>query len=82
VQLIPLSLIKPNPCNTRTHPAKQIGQIKNSIAAFGFANPMLVSEELELIAGHGRYEAAKAMGLATVPVRCESRERRKPCYLN
>src|SRR5579864_6887094 len=68
VQSIPIDRIKPNPRNTRTHSAKQIGQIKDSIAAFGFTNPLLVSEDGELIAGHGRYEAAQQLGLATVPV--------------
>jgi DNA modification methylase len=68
VQSMPIKLIKPNPQNTRTHSAKQVGQIKNSMVCFGFTNPLLVSEDGELIAGHGRYEAAKEIGLATVPV--------------
>src|SRR6516225_5082633 len=68
VQSMPIRLIKPNPQNTRTHSAKQVGQIKNSMLSFGFTNPLLVSEDGELIAGHGRYEAAKELGLATVPV--------------
>jgi DNA modification methylase len=68
VRSMPISLIKPNPQNARTHSAKQVGQIKNSIVSFGFTNPLLVSEDGELIAGHGRYEAAKEIGLATVPV--------------
>ena len=33
-----------------------------------FTNPLLISEDNELIAGHGRYEAAKLLGLAEVPV--------------
>ena len=65
---IPLGAIKPNPHNARTHSAKQIRQIANSIAAFGFTNPLLVSEDFELIAGHGRYEAAKLLGLPNAPV--------------
>src|SRR6516165_2209423 len=68
VQSMPIRLIKPNPQNTRTHSAKQVGQIKNSMVSFGFTNPLLVSEDGELIAGHGRYEAAKEIGLATLPV--------------
>ena len=68
VQWMPIRLIKPNPQNTRTHSAKQVGQIKNSMVSFGFTNPLLVSEDGELIAGHGRYEAAKELGLETVPV--------------
>ena len=65
VRALPISQIKPNPRNARTHSAKQIRQIADSIVAFGFTNPVLVSEDGELIAGHGRYEAAKLLGLET-----------------
>jgi len=34
----------------------------------GFTNPILVSDDYEIIAGHGRFEAAKLLGLAGVPV--------------
>src|SRR3974377_2216227 len=60
--------IKPNLRNAKTHSAKQIRQIANSIVAFGFTNPLLISEDDELIAGNGRYEAAKLLGLTEVPV--------------
>jgi len=43
-------------------------QIKSSILAFGFTNPLLVDEDSVLIAGHGRLEAAAALGMAKVPV--------------
>jgi DNA modification methylase len=68
IQEISIGRIKPNSRNARTHSAKQIRQIANSIVAFGFANPLLVSEDGELIAGHGRYAAAKLLGLENVPV--------------
>src|SRR6266705_2802092 len=68
VQTISIGQVKPNSGNSRTHSAKQIRQIANSIVAFGFRNPLLVSEDGELIAGHGRYQAAKLLGLAKVPV--------------
>jgi ParB-like nuclease domain len=68
VQTISISKIKPNSLNSRTHSAKQIRQIANSIVAFGFTNPLLLNENGELIAGHGRYQAAKQLGLAKVPV--------------
>jgi DNA methylase/ParB/Sulfiredoxin domain len=60
--------IKPNPRNARTHSAKQIRQIADSIVAFGFRTPLLVSEDNELICGHGRWQAAKLLGLTQVPV--------------
>ena len=68
VQTISIGQVKPNSGNSRTHSAKQIRQIANSIVAFGFRNPLLVSEDGELIAGHGRYQAAKLLGLTNVPV--------------
>ena len=46
---------------------KQVRQIADSIARFGFTNPVLISDEGEIIAGHGRVEAAKLLGLDSVP---------------
>ena len=57
-----------NPHNARTHDPRQIGQIVDSIRAFGFTNPILVDEQNKLIAGHGRLAAALRMGLEKVPV--------------
>jgi DNA modification methylase len=68
IQMIRLGQIKPNPKNPKTHSAKQIRQIANSIMAFGFTNPILSDEHGEILAGVGRYEAAKLLGLANVPV--------------
>jgi hypothetical protein len=63
IQQVPISQIKPNPRNSRTHPGKQIRQIAKSIVAFGCTNPLLVDEDFVLIAGHGRYKAAELVGL-------------------
>jgi DNA modification methylase len=68
VQTTPLDQIKPNRRNPKTHSGKQIRQIANSIVAFGFTNPILTDEHGEILAGHGRYQAAKLLGLTTVPV--------------
>ena len=68
VQALAIRQIKLNQRNSRTHSAKQIRQIANSIVAFGFTNPLLVTEDGTLIAGEGRYKAAQLLGLATVPV--------------
>lgn len=53
--------------NARTHSEEQIEQVIQSIQEFGFTNPVLIDEENELIAGHGRTEAAKRMGMTDVP---------------
>jgi ParB-like chromosome segregation protein Spo0J len=57
----------PDPRNARTHPKRQIDQLKSSIEAFGFTNPILADPEGHIIAGHGRLQAARAMGLTEVP---------------
>ena len=54
--------------NAKNHPEKQIQQIAASIKEFGFNNPILIDENNEIIAGHGRFEAAKIMQLDSVPV--------------
>jgi DNA modification methylase len=63
-----LNMLNTNPGNARTHGRRQIQQIKNSITAFGFTNPLLIDEGGTLIAGHGRLAAALELGLEEVPV--------------
>jgi ParB/RepB/Spo0J family partition protein len=64
---ISLDALKPNPKNPRIHTEKQIRQIAHSIEAFGFNVPILVDHNCHVIAGHGRFEAAKLLGLPRVP---------------
>src|SRR3982075_3853967 len=59
--------LKPRTTNPRTHSKKQIGQIANAIRRFGFSNPVLVDDTNGIVAGHGRVEAAKVVGLDQVP---------------
>ena len=66
-QMAPTDL-KPYARNARTHSVKQIAQIAASIRTFGFNNPVLIDKHNVIIAGHGRVEAAKLLGLETVPV--------------
>ena len=63
----PIKSLSPYARNARTHSKKQIKQIASSIQRFGFTNPVLISASGEIIAGHGRVEAAKLLGHATVP---------------
>ena len=62
-----INLLTPYARNARTHSKKQIRQIAQSIERFGFVNPVLISDTNEIIAGHGRVEAAKLLGIKTVP---------------
>ena len=59
--------LRPYTGNARTHSKKQIRQIAQSIQRFGFTNPVLISDSNEIIAGHGRVEAAKFLGMQAVP---------------
>jgi hypothetical protein len=59
--------LRPYANNARTHSKRQIRQIADSIAKFGFTNPVLVGDDDEIIAGHGRVAAAKLLGLQSVP---------------
>jgi DNA modification methylase len=59
--------LQPYPNNARTHSKKQIRQIASSIKRFGFNNPVLIDDKNQVVAGHGRVEAAKLLGLHAVP---------------
>lgn len=63
----PIGMLKNNPANSRTHSRQQVRQIADSIKAFGFTNPVLIDKEFVVIAGHGRLEAARLLGISTVP---------------
>jgi len=67
VEARPLRGLKPNPRNARTHSKRQLKAIVDSIKAFGFTNPVLVDDGGMILAGHGRFEAAKLLGLDKVP---------------
>jgi DNA modification methylase len=68
IVLRPVGELRAHAGNARLHSTEQIEQIKASMMAFGFTNPLLVDEDGVLIAGHGRLEAAQALGIAKVPV--------------
>jgi ParB-like chromosome segregation protein Spo0J len=63
----PVGDLIPDPRNARTHSKRQIDQLKASIGAFGFTNPILADPDGHIIAGHGRLQAARALGFAEVP---------------
>jgi DNA modification methylase len=54
--------------NPRQHSSTQIRAIAKRIAAFGFNAPILIDKDRNIVAGHGRYEASKLLGLMHVPV--------------
>ncbi len=64
------SELKPNPRNPRVHSKSQIKEIEHSIKVFGFVSPVLVDRDDNIVAGHGRVEAAKNLRLEKIPVVC------------
>jgi ParB-like chromosome segregation protein Spo0J len=59
--------LKPDPRNPRIHTDKQVRQIAQSIESFGFNVPLLIDDQQQVIAGHGRLLAARKLGWDTVP---------------
>ena len=64
----PLDRLKPYARNAKMHGADQVAKIAASMAEFGWTVPCLVSDDGELIAGHGRVLAAEKLGLKDAPV--------------
>ncbi len=62
------AVLQPRATNPRTHSKKQIRQIAASIERFGFNNPVLIDRAGGIVAGHGRVEAAKLLGIEQVAV--------------
>jgi DNA modification methylase len=67
IEYTPVHELRAYPNNARTHSRKQLRQIANSIKKFGFCNPVLIDDAKQIIAGHGRVEAAKLLGIDAVP---------------
>ena len=67
VQEVAIAKLKPYERNARIHSDEQIEMICKSIQEFGFISPCLITKDNEVIAGHGRLEAAKQLGLKKVP---------------
>jgi len=68
VQMVAIDELKPHPKNPRKHSEKAIKKLVASIREFGWTNPILVSEDGVVLAGHARLKAAKRAGLKEVPV--------------
>lgn len=67
IEIVKIGDLRPSSRNARVHSAVQVAQIAESIKRFGFTNPLLISSDNEIVAGHGRWEGAKKAGLLEVP---------------
>ena len=68
ISLVAIGDLIPDPDNPRKHGRAQISAVARSIEAFGFNAPILVDKNNKIVAGHGRHEAAKLLGIDKVPV--------------
>jgi len=68
IEMMLLEEIKPSEHNPKVHNPEQIELVKKSIETFGWAQPIAVDVNNEIIIGHARYAAAKLIGEAEVPV--------------
>ena len=71
IEIINTEKLIPYENNARMHD-NAIEAIKNSIAQFGFKQPIVVDSEMVIIIGHGRLKAAKELGINEVPVHIAS----------
>lgn len=68
IKLVPLADIQLNPKNRNRHPQEQIDRLVKLIKYQGFREPGVISNRSGvLIAGEGRYLAAKQLGLNAMP---------------
>lgn len=66
-KLIDMNKLIPYARNARIHSKEQITKLRSSLREFGFVNPLIIDRDFNVIAGHGRLEAAKAEGVSEVP---------------
>ena len=67
LEQVDINLLVPYVNNARRHSPEQVNQLRASLREFGFVNPILIDDNYNIIAGHGRLMAAQAEGLEKVP---------------
>lgn len=67
MRLVPVEDLVPYVNNARTHSPEQIAKLRSSLREFGFVNPLIIDRQNNIIAGHGRLEAAKKERYTEVP---------------
>ena len=68
IEHVSIDTLIPYANNPRTHSASQLDRLVQSLKEFGFTNPILIGDDMQVVAGHGRLIAAQAMNMTTVPV--------------
>jgi len=70
IQYRRIDTLQPDPANPHRHSKKQLKQIANSIEVFDFIVPVLIDRDGKIACGHGRTQAAAALGMREVPTIC------------
>jgi DNA modification methylase len=68
MEWVSLGKLKPDPTNARKHSRQQIRKLARDIQKNSFINPILITQDGDIVAGHARLEAAVLAGLSEVPV--------------
>ncbi len=68
IKTVKISELRPHPKNPRVHPDSAIDKLVRSIKEYGWTNPVLVSADGYVLAGHARLKAAEKAGIKEVPV--------------
>ena len=67
MKLVSLDKLIPYVNNARTHSPEQINKLRSSLREFGFVNPVIIDQNYNVVAGHGRLMAAREEGFTEVP---------------
>ena len=67
MQMVAIEKLVPYVNNARTHTPEQITKLRGSLREYGFVNPIIIDADYNIIAGHGRFFAAKEEGFTKVP---------------
>jgi DNA modification methylase len=68
VEYVPLSSLRSTFRQTKRHGARQIKRLAHAMNRVGFAQPITVTDDLDVVSGHARVEAATLIGLSEVPI--------------
>jgi len=68
IEMVEIKTLKPHPRNPRIHPESALRTLETSIKEYGWTNPILVSKDSVILAGHARLKAALRLGITEAPV--------------
>lgn len=81
-ELVPTQGLMAHPKNANQHPEGQIEELAKLIQAHGWRVPIIVSKRSGcVVSGHGRWSAAKLIGMESVPVDYQDFETAEAEYL-